>query len=487
MVDNRLGYVPQLEPGFREASPAGKLWKHLLLALLIGLALRVFLIWRFPNEWADSLVYDELARNLIDHRVYGVFLDGKLTPVNLRMPGYPGFLAVIYLLFGRSPMATMLAQVVVDLCTCVLTAVLAALLAPESSRRRVFIAGLWLAATCLFLASYPAALVTETLTACITTAALVLLVKAYQNEAASPNVPKPVYNGKVWFLGALLVGLATLVRPETPLLMAATAAVVLIRWWRPAGWPKVFRIGALLAVGLVLPLLPWAARNWRTFRTVQLLTPRYYEMPGDYTPRGFYAWINTWLVRMRDAQGVFYKLEDEPVPIENVPDSAFDSPEEKKRVAALLDQYNATTSVTPELDAQFADLARERAARHPLRTYLWIPWRRSVSIWFTPRTDIFPYSSDIWPPAERWEKDAVGFSLTVGLVLVNVLYLGLALAAAWRWRRQPGVLLLVAFIVVRTAYFARVETPEPRYVLVCIPAVLALGALTIGVRQNGQE
>ncbi|MGZ4835722.1 MAG: hypothetical protein ACXVZZ_08800 [Terriglobales bacterium] len=487
MVDNRLGDVPQLEPGFREASRASKLWKHLLLALLIGLALRLFLIWRFPNEWADSLVYEELARNLIDHRVYGVFLDGKLTPVNLRMPGYPGFLAVVYLLFGRSPMATMLAQVVVDLCTCVLTAVLAALLAPESSRRRVFIAGLWLAATCPFLASYPAALVTETLTACITTAALVLLVKAYRNEAASPKLPKSVHNGKFWFMGALLVGLATLVRPETPLLMAATAAVVLIRWWRPADWPKVFRIGALLAVGLVLPLLPWAARNWHAFRTVQLLTPRYYEMPGDYTPRGFYAWINTWLVRMRDAQGVFYKLEDEPIPIENVPDSAFDSPEERKRVAALLDQYNATTTVTPELDAQFADLARERAARHPLRTYLWIPLRRSVSIWFTPRTDIFPYSSNIWPPAERWEEDAVGFSLTVGLVLVNVLYLGLALAAAWRWRRQPGVLLLVAFIVVRTAYFARVETPEPRYVLVCIPAVLALGALMIGVHQSSQE
>lgn len=39
--------------------------------------------------------------------------------------------------------------------------------------------------------------------------------------------------------------------------------------------------------------------------------------------------------------------------------------------------------------------------------------------------------------------------------------------------------MLVAFIVVRTAYFTRVETPEPRYVLVYFPAVLALAALRL--------
>jgi hypothetical protein len=53
----------------------------------------------------------------------------------------------------------------------------------------------------------------------------------------------------------------------------------------------------------------------------------------------------------------------------------------------------------------------------------------------------------------------------------------LALAGAWIARRQPGVALLLAFCVVRTLFFARfVETPEPRYVLECFPAVIALGA-----------
>jgi len=36
---------------------------------------------------------------------------------------------------------------------------------------------------------------------------------------------------------------------------------------------------------------------------------------------------------------------------------------------------------------------------------------------------------------------------------------------------------VIAFIVLRTAFLTTLETPEPRYVLECFPAVIALGAL----------
>ena len=36
--------------------------------------------------------------------------------------------------------------------------------------------------------------------------------------------------------------------------------------------------------------------------------------------------------------------------------------------------------------------------------------------------------------------------------------------------------ILVLFIVLRTAFLTTLETPEPRYVLVCFPALIALGA-----------
>jgi 4-amino-4-deoxy-L-arabinose transferase-like glycosyltransferase len=446
--------------------PLSHVWKHLVFAMLAGFALRLFFVWHFPREWADSFVYEELARNLIDHRTYGVFLDGKLTPLDIRVPGYPVFLAGVYLLFGRSPLAVMLTQAVIDLATCVLTALLASLIAPTASRKRVFVAALWLAAMCPFTASYTAVVVTEILATFLTAAALAVLVKAYQDQDRGPASGDRMWNVATWFWGGLLVGLATLVRPESPLLLVAAGLLLLVRWWPPTDWLKLLRSSTLLAVGLAAALMPWAARNWHTFHKVEFLTPRYYAMPGDYVPRGFYAWTNTWLVRMRDVYQVFWKVGDDPIPIENVPNSAFDSPEERKRVAMLLDQYNPITTLTPEVDDAFGELARERAARHPLRTYLGIPLRRSVSIWLTPRTEIF------------LQEDApVSFSVTVVIALVNVFYLGLALVGAWRWRCLSGVWLLVTFAVVRTAFFVRVETPEPRYVLECFPAILALAAL----------
>jgi len=454
-----------------------KLWKHLIFAALAGLALRVFFIWRFPNEVADSLVYEELARNWIDRRVYGVFLDGKLTPLDIRVPGYPAFLAVLYVLFGRSLLAIRLAQTVVDLATCSLTAALAAALAPESLRRRVSIAALWLATTCPFVAIHTAVPLTEILAAFLTTAALVLLVKGCQVNSRSIRFGGYGLDFSPWFLGGLLVGFGSLVRPETPLLLAAAGLMLLIRWCRPEDWPRLFRAGTLMGVGLLVPLVPWAARNWYTFHRMQFLAPRYYAMPGDYVPRGFYAWTKTWLVRFRDAYLVVWKLEDEPILIEDIPASAFDSPGERARVAALLEQYNTTTTVTPELDRAFAELARERATRHPLRTYLWIPLRRAVSMWFTPRTCLLPYSGHLWPPMEQWEEDPVGFCITIAFGLLNLFYVGLALAAAWRWQHRSGLVLLLAFILVRTAFLSQVETPEPRYVLVCFPALLALAAL----------
>jgi hypothetical protein len=38
------------------------------------------------------------------------------------------------------------------------------------------------------------------------------------------------------------------------------------------------------------------------------------------------------------------------------------------------------------------------------------------------------------------------------------------------------VAFLVLFVVLRTAFLTTLETPEPRYVLVCFPALIAIGA-----------
>lgn len=452
--------------------------KQVLLAVLVGLGVRLFFVWRFPIVDDDSPMYEELARNWLDHHVYGLYLNGPLTAVDVRMPGYPGFLAVVYMFFGRSRLAVMLAQVVVDLATCFLTALLAARLAPEARRPRVAVAALWLAATCPFLANYVVVPLTEVLATFLTAAALLFLVAESQGETRTSGSGHPLRQISPWFLGGFLVGLGTLVRPETPLLLASTGLVLAARWCRPADWPKLFRAGVLMAAGLLVPLAPWAARNWHTLHRVQFLAPRYVQLPGEFVPRGFLAWSKTWLVRYRDIDQVLFKLEHAPIEIGDIPSSAFDTPQERERVAALLQTQHATLRIPPETDREFARLARERTARHPLRTNLRIPLERAATIWFTPRIELLPYSGDLWPPGRQWEDDPVDFSVTLGLGLLNLLYVALALAGAFIIRRQPALLLLAAWIFVRTAFLAAEHiTPEPRFVLVCFPAVLALAAM----------
>jgi hypothetical protein len=70
----------------------------------------------------------------------------------------------------------------------------------------------------------------------------------------------------------------------------------------------------------------------------------------------------------------------------------------------------------------------------------------------------------------------VDFSATVGLFALNLVYVGMALVGLWLARRSPAALLLLSVVVVRTAFFTHLETPEPRYVLECYPAIIAFGA-----------
>lgn len=458
-------------------------------ALTLGLGLRLFFILHFPFVAGDTKFYVELARNWLDHGVYGLFIAGQLIPSDMRMPGYPAFLAAIYAVFGRTGMAVMVAQAVVDLATCVLVALMAARLAPASKRAAAATAALWIAALCPFTANYTAALLTEAAATFLTTLALVIFVYVLGDAAMERPLRslerRALLKWAGWFLlGGLVVGVGTLVRPETPLVLAAVALILSVRWRRRADWSKLALAGLWMAVGLLGALTPWAARNARTMGRVEFLAPRYAESGGDFIPRGFFAWTGTWMVRRGDAYLVPWKLRKEVIRVETLPRSAFDSDEERARVAGLLERYNRDLLMTPTLDQEFAKLAKERTARRPLRTYLFIPIERMGAMWFTPRVELLPYSGELWPPGEKWRGNRMDFGVTAGFGLLGFLYAGLALGGAWRWRGQPGVALLVMFLAIRTVCLTQLQTVEPRYVLVCFPALLALGALALGKREG---
>ncbi len=461
---------------------------NVALAAFAGLVLRLFFVLKLPvSDSGDAPFYIELAWNWLKKGVYGAVVEGQLTPLDARVPGYPAFLAAIFSVAGNSSRAVMLAQAMMDLATCFVVALIAARLAPESSRRRVALAGLWLAALCPFTANYTAVVLTETLVTFLTALAILVLIEAETRGAA--NAP-PFGKGALspWFLGGVVAGFGALVRPETPLLLLAMGLVLVAKWWRPVNWMKLARAGLLMGVGLLLPLAPWAARNWRTLHEVQFLGPRYAQMPDDFAPRGFDAWTATWLWRFRDVYLTQWNLNSAEIPIANIPAQAFDSPQERARVARMLGSYNDTLTLSREQDAGFGEIARERTVARPLRTYLKIPLLRSLAMWFTPRVELLPNSSPLWPIANEWENDRLDFLVTLGLALLNSAYVILALAGAWIVCGRPGVALAIVFILARTAFFASfIETPEPRYVLECFPVVLALAAQVFARSRGGRR
>jgi hypothetical protein len=472
-----------------------RIFSHAIVALTAGLCLRLFFVFKFPANSGDIVLYEQMATNWLKHHVYAMEVFGQITPVDLRMPGYPAFLAIVYAITGRTgPDArlwVMIAQALVDLLSCVLIATLAATLFlmvnERNSPGRVFTAALWLAALCPFTANYAAVPLTEVFATFFTAAALLplcLLVGRTRNNGwmfIKKEWRLANNYGYLAALAALLVGFGTLFRPETPLLLVAGWAVlgiVLVLQHEAKRW-----VLTVAGMGLVcaIPLVPWAVRNAVTLHEFQFLAPKNSNLPGELVPYGFMSWEKTWLYRFRDVYLVPWKLNDEAILIEDIPAGAFDTAEERDRVAAILEPYNNDLTLTPDEDRAFGELARQRTARHPLRTYVWLPLARAITLWFTPRIELIPVSGTVFPLRQSWQDDRIDQSVTVGLFLLNIAYVALAIWGAVRlWRRsiavRPALGVLIVFIVLRTAFLTTLETPEPRYVLVCFPALIALAA-----------
>jgi hypothetical protein len=472
-----------------------RIFSHPLVALAAGLCLRLFFVFKFPANSGDTVLYEQMATNWLKHHVYAMEVFGRITPVDLRMPGYPAFLAIVYAITrGTGPDArvgVMIAQAFVDLLSCVLIATLAATLRLMVNERnppgRVFAAALWMAALCPFTANYAAVPLTEIFAIFFTAAALLplcLLVGRPRNNGwmfIKKDFPFVNNYGYLAASAALLVGFGTLFRPETPLLLVAgwiVLGIVLVSQHEAKRW--LFTVAGM-ALLCAAPLVPWAVRNAFTLHEFQFLAPKNSNLPGELVPYGFMSWEKTWLYRFRDVYLVPWKLNDEAIRVEDIPARAFDTAEERDRVAGILEPYNNDLTLTAEEDHAFGELARQRTARHPLRTFVWLPAARAVTLWFTPRIELIPVSGTVFPLKQSWQDDKVDQSVTVGLFLLNIAYVALAIWGALRlWRQsvavRPAVGVLIVFVILRTVFLTTLETPEPRYVLVCFPALIGLAA-----------
>ena len=455
---------------------AGRLWRRWAVgaALLAGLALRLWWVWRFGQTTNDTRVYGEFARNLIEHGVYGWtnVVKGVLKPplpTLIRLPGYPLFLGVCFAVFGmENYIAVMLVQVAVDLWTCLLVGGIAA----RIFGRRTGLAAVWLAALCPFTANYVAAPLTEVPTLFCIVLAFYALVR-WRECGASVNR---------WVLViGLALAYAILLRPEQGLLAAAVVPAMLWIEYRKSGLASAMKTAVLVSALTLLPLVPWTVRNWRVFHVFQPLAPRYATDPGDRINYGFQRWYRTWGVDFASTESAYWNYDGSPIAIADLPNRAFDSNAQYAETEAVLAAYDVNNVPSDALDARFAKLAQERVEADPLRYYVVLPVARVLNMMFRPRTEMLPI------PVEWWKFGQAADWFALGYAGLNAAFFGLAGWTLWRRRLWEGhrveVWAMLATIGLRAMVLLTVDNSEPRYTLEFFPVLIVLGSAVAAKRK----
>ena len=140
--------------------------------------------------------------------------------------------------------------------------------------------------------------------------------------------------------------------------------------------------------------------------------------------------------------------------------------------------------MTPEIDAGFAQIARERIARHPFRYFLLLPVKRALSLWFDTHSQYYPFEGELLPLGDLDHDihQQVWLPLFAGLTFFYTL-LGIAGGLAlWQTRdfmSRQWLLLASLMIFLRLGFFSTLENPEPRYVVELFPFLSILGGIAL--------
>jgi 4-amino-4-deoxy-L-arabinose transferase-like glycosyltransferase len=507
----------------------------ILSLIVIAAGFRLAIVLRLPNDSAgDSIVYEQIARDVLEHHVYSHLDEAPFAPSYVRLPGYPLFLAAIYSVFGHTNnTAVRIVQALIDTGTCLLVAWLVWLWQPDE-RRKVLtaITALALAALNPFTTIYAATILTEVPATFLIVAACIATTLAFREEKFEREL-------RWWAVAGLLTGIDVLFRPEVGLVTASIGVVVFVKILRrrTQRFPRTIAAGLALSIAFLLVLAPWTIRNWRTLHVFQPLAPPNGNMPGEFVPLGYERWMKTWMTDGEYLDDLLWNLDQSQVDVDELPDTAFDSQAEHDRVSALFDRYNdpesdrakndadaksaspdqtannapnqnnddddqdaqdndeskdksaKTPDLTPEIDAAFGQIASERIARHPFRYYVLLPLRRAHSLWFNTHSDFYPFVGNALPLLSPENSRAENFWLPIFAVVVGIYTVlgvgGLVLLTMnGGFEERVWVLLVALIFISRLALFSTAVSVEPRYVVEFFPFLAATGGIAIIVWLN---
>jgi 4-amino-4-deoxy-L-arabinose transferase-like glycosyltransferase len=436
--------------------------RFFVIVSVAALGLRLIFLLRFPAVVTDSFIYGDIAKNWLQHGIYGFSGAGEVSPTYIRLPGYPAFLALIFSIFGIDHYrAALVVQIFVDLGTCFLCADIAGRLFGPKASKIAFL----LAALCPFLADYSAAALTETLEVFFTVLALNLAINASATQR----------NGS-WAACGAACGGAMLLRPDGALLVVAIAIYVIATFIRDRhATVRELRLQSAILLVAVLPLCPWAVRNWLVFHRFQPLAPRYANEENEFVPAGFNHWTKSWIADYVSVEEIYWAVPGGKIDPATLPIRAFDTLRQREETERVLEEYNNLLHVSPAIDSMFERIAEQRVHAHPVRYYFELPVLRILDMWLRPRTEMLPCDSRWW----EFNDDPKWSALAIGFGAINLAYLLCAIIGWMKFRGAPNMRLLVLFLILRSVFLGTLENPEPRYTLEMYPIVMVLAAATL--------
>jgi len=418
--------------------------------LTLAFAWRILLAVGFPRTAGDEPRYTIPAVNMLAGQGFSSDVTQPILPSEHTVPVYPLFIAGVFAVFGQHNVAVRIAQSAVDLITCLLVAFVAFSLAPPLLKKYAALAGLLIyALLCWFTVSWTRYILAETLASFVTMLAVTFSAITLRRE-----------NWR-WFVVGLICGVALLVRADAVLLVGAVGLFLVFQIARLRSWPSVLGL-VFFCVSISLVLTPWIVRNYIAFAKFQPLASPTGMPHGEYVPNGYLLWIRTWM-----ADQTYYHAYD-PVlhagvrsfdPAE-LPETTFDSPEEKQQVFRLINQYYQVGRFTPELNDQFQAIAHDRIRRSPVRFFIWLPAQRIAGLWLTGFTTANPLHR------------------LIRMLLVAPIILGGIVGFACFARNAQLVGLLLLIIVIRTVFFGFLHSSE-HYIVEAYPPMIAACGVTV--------
>ncbi|HEU5236815.1 MAG TPA: hypothetical protein VFU37_06725, partial [Pyrinomonadaceae bacterium] len=147
-------------------------------------------------------------------------------------------------------------------------------------------------------------------------------------------------------------------------------------------------------------------------------------------------------------------------------------------------EQHGPVEMTPEIDAGFAQIARDRIARHRFQFYILLPLKRARTMWFDTHSQYWPFEGTLLPFEDLDFEGHQQYWLPLFAGL-TALYTLLGFGGAWalwnsgEFESRQWVLLAALAIVLRLILFSSMENPEPRYLVEFFPILSVLGGLFI--------